>query len=67
VKVLIESKADSSEFGYIAGKTGYYIARSQKEAPEIDGVILMKGKNLKIGDLIEVKITEWKGYDLVGE
>ncbi|HVP35607.1 MAG TPA: 30S ribosomal protein S12 methylthiotransferase RimO [Terriglobales bacterium] len=62
VKVLIESKADCSN-----GKPGHYIARSQKEAPEIDGVILVKGKNLKIGEFVEVKITGWDGYDLKGE
>ncbi len=62
VKVLIESKADGTN-----GKPGHYIARSQKEAPEIDGVILVKGKNLKIGEFAEVKITGWKDYDLVGE
>ncbi|MDP3024537.1 MAG: 30S ribosomal protein S12 methylthiotransferase RimO [candidate division Zixibacteria bacterium] len=62
VKVLIESKADGSK-----GMPGHYIARSQKEAPEIDGVILAKGKNLKIGEFVEVKITGWKDYDLIGE
>ncbi len=62
VKVLIESKADGSN-----GMPGHYIARSQKEAPEIDGVILVKGKNLKIGEFVEVKITGWKDYDLIGE
>jgi len=62
VKVLIESKAND-----FPGKNEYYIGRSQKEAPEIDGVILVKGRNLKIGDLLEVKITGWKGYDLIGE
>ena len=62
VKVLIESKTND-----FSGKNEYYIGRSQKEAPEIDGVILVKGENLKIGDLLEVKITGWKGYDLIGE
>jgi ribosomal protein S12 methylthiotransferase len=62
VKVLIESKAND-----FSGKEKYYIGRSQKEAPEIDGVILVKGRNLKIGDLLEVKITGWKGYDLIGK
>jgi ribosomal protein S12 methylthiotransferase len=62
VKVLIESKADGPN-----GMPGHYLARSQKEAPEIDGVILVKGKNLKIGEFVEVKITRWKDYDLIGE
>ena len=67
IKVLIESKADKTEFGHITKKEKYYIARSQKEAPEIDGVILVKGKGLKIGEMVEIKITGWKGYDLIGE
>ena len=62
VKVLIESKAND-----FSGKEKYYIGRSQKEAPEIDGVILVKSKNLKIGEFLEVKITRWKDYDLIGE
>jgi ribosomal protein S12 methylthiotransferase len=61
VKVLIESKADGSN-----GMPGHYIARSQKEAPEIDGIIMVKGKNLKIGEFVEVKIIGWDGYDLEG-
>ncbi len=67
IKVLIESKADKTEFGHIIKKEKYLIARSQKEAPEIDGIILVKGKGLKIGEFVEVKITGWEGYDLVGE
>ncbi|MDH4223291.1 MAG: 30S ribosomal protein S12 methylthiotransferase RimO [candidate division Zixibacteria bacterium] len=66
-KVLIESQADKREFGHITKKEKYYVARSTKEAPEIDGVILVKGKNLKIGEFVEVRITGWEGYDLVGE
>jgi ribosomal protein S12 methylthiotransferase len=62
VKVLIESKAND-----FPGKNEYYIGRSQKEAPEIDGVILVKGRNLKIGDFLEIKIAGWKDYDLIGE
>jgi ribosomal protein S12 methylthiotransferase len=62
VKVLIESKTND-----FSGKNGYYIGRSQKEAPEIDGVILVKGEHLIIGEMVEVEITGWKGYDLIGE
>lgn len=67
IKVLIESKADKTEFRHITKKGKYYIARSPKEAPEIDGVILVKGKGLKIGEFVEVRITGWEGYDLIGE
>jgi ribosomal protein S12 methylthiotransferase len=44
----------------------HVIARSHADAPEIDGVVRVKGKNLQAGDLIGVKITAADGYDLVG-
>lgn len=37
-------------------------------APEIDGLIyITKGKVLKKGDIIKVKITNIMEYDLVGD
>lgn len=41
--------------------------RSQFDAPDVDGLIYVKGKNIKVGDLIKVKITDNMLYDLVGE
>lgn len=41
-------------------------ARSQADAPEIDCLVRAKGKNLRPGDLVSVKITAVDGYDLVG-
>ncbi len=41
-------------------------ARGHTDAPEIDCLIRVKGKNLKPGDLVSVKITSADGYDLVG-
>jgi len=44
------------------------IARSQSEAPEIDGYIYVKGVSPKqIGEFGEVKITRADGYDLWAE
>lgn len=42
----------------------YSVARSKADAPEIDGVVRVKGKNLCPGDLVRVKITAADGYDL---
>jgi ribosomal protein S12 methylthiotransferase len=42
------------------------VARGHADAPEIDCVVRVKGKNLRGGDLIDVKITGADGYDLVG-
>lgn len=44
------------------------IARSKSDAPEIDGLVyLPPSKNLKPGDLIDVRITESDDYDLFAE
>jgi len=42
----------------------HWLARSHADAPDIDGVVRIKGKGLKAGDLVRVKITAADGYDL---
>jgi ribosomal protein S12 methylthiotransferase len=46
---------------------GGYIGRSSADAPEIDGVVHVTGKNLKQGDIVSVKITKSDEYDLFGK
>lgn len=47
---------------------GQAIARSQADAPEIDGnVIIGNGAELKAGDMCQVRIDESGDYDLWGE
>ncbi len=41
--------------------------RSQFDAPDVDGLVYVKGTKLKPGDLLEVKITDTMVYDLIGE
>lgn len=44
------------------------IARSQADAPEIDGLVYLNGETeLNVGDFIEVKITDSDEHDLWGE
>jgi len=43
----------------------HVIARSQADAPDIDGLVRVKGKGLRAGDLVRVKVTAADGYDLV--
>jgi ribosomal protein S12 methylthiotransferase len=57
--VLIDAKSKESE--------GYFVGRSQAEAPEVDGVILVKGNNLRIGEFVKVKIVDYCDYDLVAQ
>jgi ribosomal protein S12 methylthiotransferase len=42
------------------------LARSHADAPEIDAVVRVKGKNLRPGDVVKIKVTAADGYDLVG-
>jgi ribosomal protein S12 methylthiotransferase len=44
----------------------HVLARSHADAPDIDGVVRVKGKGLRSGDLVRVKITAADGYDLAG-
>lgn len=47
---------------------GRYIGRSYLDSPEIDsGIIITTDKALKIGDFVNVRITDYDGYDLIGE
>lgn len=45
-----------------------FIGRSYLDSPEIDSGIIFKSKlSPKVGDFINVKITDYDGYDLIGE
>jgi len=39
-------------------------ARSHADAPDIDGLVRVKGKNLQPGDIVRAKVTAADGYDL---
>ena len=56
--------------GLVVGKeNGYYLLRSYYNAPDdVDGKILFSSrKELKEGEIVQVKITESYVYDLYGE
>ncbi len=44
-----------------------YVARHQGQAPDIDSSVFVSGKNIHPGQLLDVKITDYQAYDLVGE
>jgi ribosomal protein S12 methylthiotransferase len=43
----------------------HLLARSYADAPDIDGLVRIKGKGLHAGDLVRAKVTGADGYDLV--
>ncbi|MEE8317327.1 MAG: MiaB/RimO family radical SAM methylthiotransferase [Candidatus Omnitrophota bacterium] len=57
LKVLVEEKKESS----------YYIGRSEYDAPDVDGLVYVKGEGLEIGNFYNVRITDTYEYDLVGQ
>ncbi|MCD6551415.1 30S ribosomal protein S12 methylthiotransferase RimO [Thermotoga sp.] len=54
MKVLVEGK-----------ENGYLIGRTFTEAPEVDGVVFIKGEG-EMGDFLEVTIEEHDEYDMWG-
>jgi ribosomal protein S12 methylthiotransferase len=42
----------------------HYHARGHADAPEIDGLVRLKGRNLRPGDIVRAKVTGADGYDL---
>jgi ribosomal protein S12 methylthiotransferase len=44
---------------------GHVLARTAADAPDIDCVVRLKGKNLEPGDLVQARITGADGYDLM--
>ncbi|MBL8796708.1 MAG: 30S ribosomal protein S12 methylthiotransferase RimO [Planctomycetia bacterium] len=42
----------------------HWLGRGYADAPDIDGVVRVKGKGLQPGDLVRVKVTAADGYDL---
>jgi ribosomal protein S12 methylthiotransferase len=51
----------------IEGEKDKFMGRSRGDAPEIDGVVYVTGKNIKIGDICKVKVKDALEYDLVGD
>lgn len=61
LNVLIESKTFDLK---------YLIGRTEKDVPEIDGVVFIKNENIKtdlINKFVKVEITNIKEYDLIGK
>ena len=56
-KVIIDEKDDEN-----------FVGRSYMDSPEIDsGIIINTDKLLNIGEFYNVRITDYNGYDLIGE
>jgi ribosomal protein S12 methylthiotransferase len=59
IPVLIEGLSEESDL-LLKGRT-------QEQAPEIDGHVLITSGMAKVGEIVDVRITDSHDYDLVGE
>ncbi|MCL5946975.1 MAG: 30S ribosomal protein S12 methylthiotransferase RimO [Chloroflexi bacterium] len=66
--VLIEGSDDQSRPRYSkhASQDGWSVGRSTRDAPEVDGIVLVRGRQ-RIGSIVPVRIHEATAYDLIGE
>jgi ribosomal protein S12 methylthiotransferase len=55
LKVLVEGQGD-----------GLSVGRSYRDAPEIDGLVLLPG-HLSVGEIVPVRVSGAVEYDLIGE
>jgi ribosomal protein S12 methylthiotransferase len=58
-EVLVEGYSDETDL-LLKG-------RSARQAPDIDGMVYITSGNAKVGDIVELRITDSSDYDLIGE
>ena len=59
IRVMIEGKLPEDDI---------FIGRSYMDAPNVDGFVFVRSKDSYLsGEFVDVKITQAKEYDLVGE
>ena len=49
------------------GRRDRWIARSRTQAPDVDGVTFVSGKNLRPGRFVRAMVIGSSGYDLIAE
>ena len=49
----------------VPGERNAWIGRSYADAPDVDGVVYVSGKGIKIGSLVRCEVVGSSGYDLV--
>jgi ribosomal protein S12 methylthiotransferase len=66
LEAIVEGRLTGEEAQ--SGNGGIYVARTYRDAPGIDGLLFIDSeRELLSGDLVQVKVTGAKDYDLTGE
>jgi ribosomal protein S12 methylthiotransferase len=59
IAVLIEGRPEPG--------SGWYAGRSYRDAPEVDGLVLVKAEQLPVGAIVRVRIERALAYDLLAQ
>jgi len=62
----IEVLVESTDAGDREGAADFVVGRSYRDAPEVDGLVLLRGR-FAPGDFVRARVTEALAYDLVAE
>ncbi|MFC9974994.1 30S ribosomal protein S12 methylthiotransferase RimO [Spirillospora sp. NPDC127200] len=57
IAVLVEEKTED----------GRYEGRSEHQAPEVDGTVLVRGEGLAIGEIVRARVVDSDGVDLIAD
>ncbi len=57
IEVLIEGRPEAG--------SAWFAGRSYRDAPEVDGLVLVKAEHLPVGELVRVKVERALAYDLL--
>ncbi len=63
MKVLVDERISGQE----GPEPDLFSGRTYMDAPEVDGVVYVQGKNIRTGQFAQVRITGSMEYDLIGE
>lgn len=44
-----------------------WVGRTRGDSPDVDGIVYVEGGNVKVGDILKIKVKTSSEYDLVGE
>jgi ribosomal protein S12 methylthiotransferase len=64
-RALIGQELDVLVEGRPEDGSGWFAGRSYRDAPEVDGLVLIKADTLPIGDLVRVRVDQALTYDLL--
>jgi ribosomal protein S12 methylthiotransferase len=59
MEVLVEGRPEPG--------SAWYAGRSYRDAPEVDGLVLIKADDVKVGEIVRVKIERALAYDLLSQ